>query len=153
MNLRHVRNRIFTSMVALGFVCAILAMGARPASAQSITVTTPFPFCVNNQVFPRGTYRFTPQSQWLLSIRNVSGGPEELFPVRPGDRERQGSVTGPMGKVGGVIFRNSGGVQMLNAVYDPVLDLSLEFPGHHSPNQHNCTAKDYTLRSYNSAGK
>lgn len=152
MNLRLVRNRIFTSMLALGIVGVTFAMGARPASAQSITVTTPFPFCINNQAFPRGTYRFIPLSQWVLSIRDVNGENEELFPVRPEVRDRKSSETDPMWNVGGVTFRNSHGVHTLKAVDDPISDLSFEFPIHHSREEHNCATKDYTARS-SSAGK
>lgn len=152
MNLRHVRNRIFTSMLALGFVGATFAIGARSASAQSITVTTTFPFCVNNQAFPRGTYQFTPLSQWILSIRDVNGVSEEFFTVRPEFSNREGSQIDPMWKVGGVTFRNSTGVRTLQAVYDPISDRSLVFPVQHSRNQHNCAAQDYIARS-RSGGK
>ena len=152
MNFRLVRNRIFTSMLALGIVGATFAMGACSASAQSITVTTPFPFCINNQAFPRGTYRFIPLSQWVLSIRDVNRESEELFPVRPEVRDRKSSETGPMWNVGGVTFRNSQGVHTLKAVYDPISDLSFEFPIHDSREGHNCATKDYIARS-SSAGK
>ena len=153
MNQRLLLDHIFTSILTLGFVGAMLAMGARPVSAQSITVTTPFPFCVNNQAFPRGTYRFTPLSQWIILIRDVNGESEELFPVRPESRHREGSQTDPMWTVGGVTFHNSQGVRTLEAVYDPISDRSFEFPVQHSPNQHNCAAKDYIDRSYSSAGR
>jgi hypothetical protein len=147
MILRLVRNRIFTSMLALGVVGATLGMDARSASAQSITVTTSFPFCVNNQAFPRGTYRFTPLSQWILSIRDVNGENEELFPVRPEFSNREGSQIDPMWNAGGVTFRTSDGVRTLQAVYDPISDRNLVFPVQHSRNQHHCAAQDYIARS------
>lgn len=152
MNLRLVRNRTFTSMLTLGIVGAMFAMGTRSASGQSITVTTPFPFCINNQSFPSGTYRFTPVSEWILSIRDVNNKSEELFPVRPEVRNREGSQAGPMWKVGGVTFRNSQGVHTLEAVYDPTSDVSFEFPIHNSREEHNCATKDYIARR-GSAGK
>lgn len=146
MNLRLVRNRIFTSMLALGLVGATFATGARSASAQSITVTTPFPFCINDQAFPRGTYRFTTVSEWILSVRDVNGENEELFPVHPEARNREDSQTGPMWNVGGVTFRTAQGVHTLKAVYDPTSDVSFEFPIHHSQEEHNCATKDYIAR-------
>ena len=63
MNFRLLRDRVFTSMLALGFVCAMFAMGARSVSAQSLTVTTPFPFCVNNQLFRR---EHTHSPHWII---------------------------------------------------------------------------------------
>src|ERR1700678_1769648 len=83
MNLRNLSHRIVSSMLALGMIGILAGLGAHSASAQSITATTPFPFCVNNQAYPMGTYRFTLISQWILSIRNMNGGGESLFPIHP----------------------------------------------------------------------
>ena len=158
MNLRLVRNRIFTSMLALGFVGATFAMGARSASAQSITVTTPFPFCMNNQAFPTGTYAIHPTvAVDPFNSRCESEEAKSCSPYARKIRDRNSSETGPMWNVGGVTFRNSEGVHTLKAVYDPISDLSAcEFkggvPDHQSRNEHNCATKDYIARS-SSAGK
>lgn len=163
MKFRLVRDRIFTSMLALGFVGATFAMGARSVSAQSLTVATPFPFCVDNQAFPKGTYAFTPLDHWILSIRNVNGGSARLFLTYPKDRNDNGWTTAAAAmKRGGVTFRDSEGVQTLKAVYDPSSDVSLELPeqgvlkggvpDHQSPNEHNCATKAYIARN-SSAGK
>lgn len=121
MNLRLVRNRIFTSTLALGLVGATFGMDARSASAQSITVTTPFPFCVNNQAFTKGTYAFTPLDHWILSIRNVNGGSAQLFLTYPKDRNDNSRATADAAmKRGGVTFRNSEGVQTLKRFMTPV---------------------------------
>jgi hypothetical protein len=162
MNLRHARNHIFTSMSALAFVWSTMGVGARSVSAQSITVTTPFSFCVNNQAFPEGTYRFTPVDEWLLSIRNVNGGSEQLFLAHPVDRDRGNRATTAAMELGGVTFRNFEGVRTLTSVYDPGSDVSYELPeegvmkgtdpDHQSPNEESCAANGHTAGGYNSAG-
>jgi hypothetical protein len=100
------------SILAALTTSGILALGTQAASAQKINVTTPFGFSAGNQFFPAGTYQFTILSEWSLSIRNVNGGGERLFAVRPEEN-------GPLGSRGGLIFRNSEGHRNLQTVYAP----------------------------------
>jgi hypothetical protein len=112
MNLEKIIStlaKLILGAVALG---GMLALGAQTATAQAITVTTPFAFSAGSQSYPAGTYQFTLLSQWSLSIRNVNGGGEKFFMVRP---EENGAV----GLQGGLAFRNSEGHQNLQKVYVP----------------------------------
>jgi hypothetical protein len=104
MNLRNLCDRIVSSTLALGIVGGLVGLGSHSVSAQSITATVPFPFCVNNQGYPMGKYRLTLISPWLLSIRNVDGGGERLFQVHPEVGASQDLASGPAGSVGGVTF-------------------------------------------------
>ncbi|MFZ0305228.1 MAG: hypothetical protein WAL75_21235 [Terracidiphilus sp.] len=161
MKLTNVRTRVLTSILTLGLVGATLVAGTGSVSAQSITVTTPFPFCVSNHAFPKGTYLFTPVDGWLLSIRNVNGGSEQLFLAHPEDLNMNSRSTAAAMKRGGVTFRNLEGVRTLEEVSDPGSGVAFELPehgvstgkapAHQSPNEHACGARG-TARSYNSAG-
>ena len=106
MKIRNLFNRFASSMLALSIVGSLAGLGTHSVSAQSILVTTPFPFCVNNQAYPKGSYRFTLLSHWILSVRNVNGEQERMFPVGPKDGGAQGLVSGPMGSAAGVTFRS-----------------------------------------------
>jgi hypothetical protein len=93
-------------------ISGMLALGTQTATAQAITVTTPFAFLAGSQSYPAGTYQFTLLSEWSLSIRNVNGGGERFFTVRPEEN-------GASGSHGGLTFRNSEGHQNLQKVYVP----------------------------------
>lgn len=93
-------------------ISGLLALGTQTASAQAITLTTPFAFSAGSQSYPAGTYQLTLLSEWSLSIRNVNGGGEKFFTVRPRANE-------PVGSRGSVTFHNSQGHQNLEAVYVP----------------------------------
>lgn len=113
---------IFTlakSIVAAVTTTGILALGTQTASAQAVVVTTPFNFSAGNQIYPAGTYQFTILSDWFLSIRNVNGGGERFFTVRPEEN-------GLPGLHGALIFRNSEGHKKLQAVYVPGTDRGVE---------------------------
>src|SRR5580704_14545737 len=75
--------KLILGAVALG---GMLAFGTQNATAQAITVTTPFAFSAGSQSYPAGTYQFTRLSEWSLSIRNVNGGGERFFAVRPEEK-------------------------------------------------------------------
>jgi hypothetical protein len=113
---------IFTSakaILATVTTSGILALGTQTTSAQAIIVTTPFSFSAGNQFYPVGTYQFTLLSEWSLSIRNVNGGGEKFFTVRPEEDRSPGSYRG-------IIFRNSEGHKNLQAVYVPGTDRAAE---------------------------
>lgn len=88
----------------------ILALCAQTASAQTITVTTPFAFSVGTRYFPPGTYQFTVPTEWELSIRNVKGGGERFFLVMPETNQ-------PTASDGKLVFASSAGHKELQAVY------------------------------------
>ena len=129
MNLRNLRDRIATSTLALGIVGSLVGVGAHSVFAQSMTATTPFPFCVRNQAYPMGTYRFILISPWLLSIRNVNGGGERLFQVHPQPAQRQGLAGRPLGSDDVVSFSTVHGLRELKAVHEAGSDLSFELTG------------------------
>ena len=104
MNLRTLRDRIVSSTLALGMIGILVELGAQSVSAQSMNATMPFSFCVNNQAYPIGEYRLTLISPWLLSIRNLNGGGELLFPGHPGVRASQVPASDPVRPADGVIF-------------------------------------------------
>lgn len=133
MNLRNLCNRILSSMLALGMVGSLMGLGEHSVSAQSITATTPFSFCVNNQAYPSGRYRFTLVSLWLLSIRNVDGGSGSLFQVYPEDDGAQGLAGSPAGAVSGVTFRTVHGFRKLEAVHEAGTDVTFELMGQRIP--------------------
>jgi hypothetical protein len=129
MKIRNLSNRFASLMLALSIVGSLVGLGTHSVSAQSILVTTPFPFCVNNQAYPKGSYRFTLLSHWILSVRNVNGEQERMFPVGPKDGGAQGLVSGPMGSAGRVTFRSFQGFKELYAVHEPASDLTFELIG------------------------
>jgi hypothetical protein len=123
MNLEKIIStlaKLILGAVALG---GMLASGTQTATAQAITVTTPFAFSAGSQSYPPGTYQFTRLSEWSLSIRNVNGGGERFFAVRP-----QGKL--PLRSQGGLTFSNSEGHRNLQAVYVPGTDSAAELFQH-----------------------
>jgi hypothetical protein len=126
MNLRHLCDRIVSSMLAIGIGLSLAGLGAHSASAQSLTVTTPFSYCVNRQAYPRGEYQFTLLSEWLLAIRNVQDGRESLFLVRPDVYDPQEAAKSPVISVGELTFRNFQGFRELQTVHDPVAGLTVK---------------------------
>jgi hypothetical protein len=107
------------AIVAAIVTSGIFALGTQTASAQSIIVTVPFAFSAGDQPFPAGTYQFTSLSEWSLSIRNVKGGGEKFFTVRleqDGSRASRSSI----------VFHNSNGQKILQAVYVPGSDMGAE---------------------------
>ncbi len=104
------------SILAVALTSGILALGTHTASAQEIIVTTPFAFSAGSQSYPAGTYQFTVKYESsLLSIRNVNGGGEKFFMVRP-------EINKPLRPHSGLIFDNSGGSHDLQAVRVPGTD-------------------------------
>jgi hypothetical protein len=127
MNLRNLLDLIVSSTLALGMIGSLAELGAPSALAQSITATMPFPFCVNNQAYPTGTYRLTLISPWLVSIRNLNGGGERLFSVHPKD------LAGPLRSVDGLTFTAFQGLKELKAVHEDGSDVSFELGGQGIP--------------------
>jgi hypothetical protein len=104
-------------------ISGMLELSTQTATAQSITVTTPFAFSAGSESYPAGTYQFTLLSEWSLSIRNVNGGGEKFFIVRPEE-------TGTLGSHGSLAFRNSEGHQNLQKVYLPGTTTAAELLPH-----------------------
>jgi hypothetical protein len=163
MNIRNLRARIVSTMLAISVVVGFPGLGTHSALAQSITVTTPFPFCVNNQAYPKGRYEFTHISQWLLLIRDVNGGGESLFPIRPEDRVAQGLATGRARSARGVTFHTFQGFRELEAFDDPDSGLTVELIGqrisrdktntHGSLEPINCFNQKFPIRGRNTTGR
>ena len=163
MKIRNLSNRLASLMLALSIVGSLAGLGTHSVLAQSILVTTPFPFCVNNQAYPKGSYRFTLLSHWILSVRNVNGEQERMFPVGPKDGGAQGLVSGPMGSAGGVTFRSFQGFKELDTVHEPVSGLTFELIGQRlsgenlktrgSPKPTNCFTEESSIRGRNTTGR
>jgi hypothetical protein len=159
MNLRNLCDRIVSSMLALGMVGILAGLGAPSVSAQSITATTPFPFCVNNQAYPMGSYRFTLVSQWILSIRNMNGGGQGLFPIHP----EAGGPQGRVASVDGVTFRNFQGLRELKGVHVAGSALAFELIGQGISTDESktggplkaisCFTKESSIRGRNTTGR
>lgn len=110
---REYLTSIFAKLaIAAVTTSGMLALSTQNAGAQAVIATTPFAFTAGNQTFPSGTYEFTLLSQWSLSIRNVDGGSQKFFTVRPEDKSVPGSK-------GSLTFHKSGGRRNLQAVYVP----------------------------------
>jgi hypothetical protein len=134
----------FASLILVAVsISGMLALGTQTATAQAIIVTTPFAFSAGTQSYPAGTYQFTLLSQWSLSIRDVNGGGEKFFMVRPEENRASGSQ-------GGLAFRNSEGHRNLQAVYVPGIDSAAELPQH---NLRSRAKSDISLASAVSSGK
>lgn len=129
MNIRNLRAHIVSTMLAVSVVVGFPGLGTHSALAQSITVTTPFAFCANNQAYPKGRYKLTHISQWVLLIRDVNSGGESLFLIRPEDRIAQGVATGRVGSAHGVTFHTFHGFRELQAFDDPDSGLTFELVG------------------------
>jgi hypothetical protein len=123
MNLEKFTSTLAKLILGAVAIHGMLALGTQTATAQAITVTTPFAFSAGSQSYPAGTYQFTLLSDWSLSIRNVKGGGEKFFTVHP---EENGSL----GSQGSLTFRNSEGHQNLQAVYVPGTDSTAELLSH-----------------------
>ena len=107
------------AIVAAVATSGIFALGTQTASAQAIIATVPFAFSAGDQPFPAGTYQFTSQSEWRLSIRNVKGGGEKFFTVHP-------KQNGSRASRDGIVFHNSKGQKNLEAVYLRESDMGAE---------------------------
>ena len=107
----------FTSLVAKSLITLLIGSGTFAANlhAQSdaMIVSVPFPFIMGTQFVPPGTYRFTlVSSSFLLSVRDVKTGHEQLFPVRPVQQRA-------LEQHGRLLFHNSEGCSVLNEVHFP----------------------------------
>jgi hypothetical protein len=163
MNIRNLRNRFASSMLALGIVGTHVGLGAHSVSAQSITVTTPFSFCVNHQAYPKGEYRFTLISQWILSIQNVNGEDESFFQIRRKDGSARGLASGPMASAGGVTFRTFQDIEELQTVHEPGSYSTFELIGKAFPRENsktrrllmptNCFSEESSIRGRNTTGR
>jgi hypothetical protein len=127
MNLERSISTLAKLILGAVALSGMLALGTQTATAQAINVTTPFDFSAGNQSYPAGTYQFTLLSQWSLSIRNVNGGGESFFMVRPEENRAMGS------QGGGLAFRNSEGHQNLQKVYVPGTTIAVELIPHDAP--------------------
>ena len=121
MNPGNLFHRFVAPMLALVVAGAISVLGPQSASAQEITATVPFPFSVDNQPYPAGTYQFSLASEWFLSIHNADGK-QNFFPIL-----HEGS--GPLGSRGGLTFSKCEGHNELLAVYIPAIDMTAELIG------------------------
>jgi hypothetical protein len=119
MNLGRLSQCLVTPIVAFPVVGVMLVMAPQSASAQGIIVSNPFPFSVDDQQYPAGTYQFTLESQWLLSIHNAAGGNKNFFPIHPDD-------SGPLGSHSRLTFYNCEGNELLEAVYIPGTGITAE---------------------------
>jgi hypothetical protein len=128
MNLERIISTLAKLILGAVAIGGMLASGTQTATAQAITVTTPFAFSAGSQSYPAGTYQFTRLSEWSLSIRNVKGGGEKFFVVRP-------EAKLPPESHGGLTFRNSEGHQNLQAVYVPGTDSASELFQHDARSQ------------------
>jgi len=110
----------FANLIPVAVSMSImLALGTQTATAQAIAVTTPFAFSAGTQSYPAGTYQFTLLSEWSLSIRNVNGGGERFFTVRPQEN-------GTLASQGVLTFRNFEGHSSLQSVYVAGTDRAAE---------------------------
>jgi hypothetical protein len=123
MNLEKIISTLAKLILGAVAIGGMLALGAQTATAQAITVTTPFAFSAGSESYPAGTYQFTRLSEWSLSIRNVNGGGERFFAVRPEQKI-------PLRSQGGLAFTKSEGHQSLQAVYVPGTDSTAELLQH-----------------------
>jgi hypothetical protein len=156
MNLRHLCDRIVSSLLAIGIGLSFAGLGAHAASAQSITVTTPFSYCVNRQAYPRGEYQFTLLSEWLLAIRNVKNGKESLFLVKPEAYDGQQPAEGPVISVGELTFRTFQDFRELQMVHDPAAGVTvklIERGSGGSLKPVNCFRENDSIRSPNITGQ
>jgi hypothetical protein len=123
MNLERFISTVAKLILGAVAIGGMLASGTQTATAQAITVTTPFAFTAGNQSYPAGTYEFIRQSEWFLTIRNVNGGAAKFFAIRP-------EAKIPLRSQAGLIFNNSEGHRNLQAVYVPGTDSAAELPQH-----------------------
>ena len=144
MNLERIISTLAKLILGAVAIGGMLASGAETATAQAIIVTTPFAFSAGNQSYPAGTYQFTLLSEWSLSIRNVNGGGEKYFMVRPEEK-------GSLGSHGSLTFRNSKGHRNLQAVYVPGTDIAAELFQHNA--RSNSAKSDTSLVSTVSSEK
>jgi hypothetical protein len=163
MNIRNLRNRFVSPMLAVGIVGTLVGLDAHSVSAQSITVITPFSFCVNHQAYPNGRYRFTLISQWILSVQNVNGEDESFFQIRREDGNAQGVASSPMTSAGGVTFRTFQDVKELQTVHEPGSDSTFELIGQAFPRENsktrrllkptNCFTEESSIGGQNRTGR
>jgi hypothetical protein len=144
MNREKVTSTFARLILVVVTMSGMLALCTQTATAQAIIVTTPFAFSAGNQSYPAGTYQFTLLSEWSLSIRNVNGGGEKYFMVRPEEK-------GSLGSHGSLTFRNSEGHRNLQAVYVPGTDIAAELFQHNA--RSNSAKSDTSLVSTVSSEK
>jgi hypothetical protein len=162
VNIRNLFNRIVSSMLAIGIVGSLVGLGAHSISAQSITATMPFPFCVNNHAYPGGKYRFTRMSPDIVLMRDVNGKAESLFQVSPEDAA-QGLSSDSEESVDGVTFHTFHGVRELRAVHGPGSNVTFELMGQAiardkvktrgSVNPTNCFPEESSIRGRSTTGR
>jgi hypothetical protein len=123
MNLERFISTLAKLILGAVAISGMLELSTQTATAQSITVTTPFAFSAGSESYPAGTYQFTLLSEWSLSIRNVKGGGERFFTIRP----EEGRALGSNARL---TFLNFEGHRNLQAVYVPGTDRVAELLPH-----------------------
>ena len=99
------------SLLAILIGGMLLATRLHAQNDLVMTVSIPFPFTVGALTMAPGSYQFSlVSSQFLLSIRNVKTGEEELFEARP----EQGAV---LKSRTGLVFRTYKRARVLNEVH------------------------------------
>lgn len=121
-----------TSILVESLVAILISVGlSTTAHAQydpGIIVSIPFAFYANGHEIPAGTYRLRlSDSNFLMSVRNVNTGDEELFPVRPETDRRVASQ-------GRITFQVCEGHSYLTQVHIPGSDLFSETVSGHEDN-------------------
>ena len=128
MNIRNLCAHIVSTMLSMSAVAGFLGLGMNSVLAQSVTATTPFPFCVNNHAYPKGRYEFTHVSPSFLSIRDMKGGGRSFFLIGPEDRA-QSLAPGRVRSAPGVTFHTFQGFKELQTFDDPDSGLTFELVG------------------------
>ena len=103
---------------------SLLAGKVQAEVAPPITVTVPFTFSVDSQNLAAGTYQLEWLSEWIMSMRNLNGGREQMFMVRP----EQG---GTPEQNGCMIFQRFEGRSYLAEVSGPETKMHSELTRHH----------------------
>jgi hypothetical protein len=114
--MKRISSLIAKSLVTILIGSGTLAINLQAQSDLAMTASIPFPFTVGTQSMAPGTYEFSlVSSQFLVSVRNVKTGHQEMFPVRPG---QQLAVE----QCGRLKFRNSNARSILSEVHFPGTD-------------------------------
>lgn len=123
--MKGIRLLIVKSLLAAVVVTGPVALTLQAQSSLQITATIPFPFIVGTQSITPGSYQFSLlDSQFLLSVRNVKTGHQELFPVYPGSQQAFESP-------GCLTFQKSNSSSILTDIYFPNNDTLTQVNGPH----------------------
>jgi hypothetical protein len=115
--MKRITSIVAASLFAVLIGTGVFSSGANAQTEPAQVFSVPFPFTADGHVIDAGTYEINRASnQFLMSIRNLQTGEQQLFAVRP---EQQRTISSR----GVLVFHRCGSTRDLTEFHVPGTNL------------------------------